>query len=281
MFLCNSCSTCNRQQTLEGIVVDIDLSDLSSDSLYLSMGQKVLFALPTPIEVSMLIKNWGIPKPSLLNDPANASSYLTKKKKALNFGIYITDMTTAGFYEQTQTVLRYKQALIQLIDGLGLQSVVSPKTLQQIEDNINNKNELLNIISNIYASCTENISGEDRDFYVLAMLTGGWVEGMYIATNMIDENQASNEEKMKKIVSDNKLTFDLLWGALGQMDVIPEDAVYLMLDMSYIAHLFGHQTLIKVPQKTDPNNSIDNITPKYFAELKNNINLLRNNFTRK
>jgi len=254
------------------------MADLSMESLYINMGAKVLYALPTPIEASMLIKNWGLPKPELLNDPANASGYSTKKKQAVNFGVYITDMTTAGLYEQMQTVLQYKQAIMQLIDGLGLQSVANPKVMQQIEDNINDKEKLLEIILNIYASCTEFLSEDDRDFYALAMLSGGWVEGMYIATSAIDANQASNIDKMKQLVADNKLTFDLLWQALGEMDVIPEEAVSLMLDMSYVAHLLGHQTLLTVPQNAE---KMNNITPRYFAELKEHIRILRRHFTEK
>ena len=282
MVLLHSCSMCSRPKTIESIVVDIDMTDLVMDSIYIQMGHKVLFALPTPIEASMLIKNWGVPYPELLNDPANASAYLTKKKQALNLGVYITDMTTAGLYEQTQTVLRYRQAFMTLIEALGLQSVATQNIMQQLEDNINDKNQLLEIISNLYASASEFLSDDDRDFYALAMLTGGWVEGMFIAVNMVDDSQPGNEEKMKQIITDNKLTFDLLWQALGELDVIPDDAIYLMLDMSYIAHLFGHQTLISqsAPPR-DPNNNINNITPKFFAEVKEHIRILRQTFVRR
>ena len=282
IFICHSCSTCSRPQKIENLTVNIDMADLSIDSLYINMGKRVLFALPTPIEASMLIKNWGIPYPELLNDPAFASGYTTRKQQALNFGVYLTDMTTAGLYEQSQTVLRYKQAIMQLIEGLGLQSVASPAVLQKIEDNINNRQELLEIISEIYASCTEFLSEDDRDFYALAMLAGGWVEGMFIATSTLDENQVANRDKMKSLVFDNKLTFDLLWQALGDLNVIPEDAFHVMIDMSYIAHLFGHQTLIS--KSFTPKvaiNDANDVTVEFYAELKTYIHQLRQSFVKK
>jgi len=267
---------------MENIAVNLDMADLSMDSLYIDIGKNVLFAMPTPIEASMLIKNWGVPKPELLNDPANASGYTTKKKQALNLGIYITDLTTAGLYQQTQTVLRYKKAVMQLVEGLGLQSAASPKVMQQLEDNINNRKKLMEIISNIYASCTEFLSEDDRNFYALAMLSGGWVEGMYIATSMIDEKKASSLDKMQQLIVENKLTFDLLWQALGELDVIPEDAFHVMIDLSYIAHLFGHKTLVSTSAPSqNASNSIDNITLEYFAELKSYIHQLRQQFVKK
>ena len=276
----NSCNTCNRPQTLESIVIDIDLSELADESIYLSMSNQVLYALPTPIEASMLVKNWGVPHTELLNDPAHASAYLTKKKQALNLGVYITDLTTAGIYEQTQTVLRYKQAIMQLIEGLGLQSAADADKIKELEDNLNNKSELLRIVSDIYASCTEFLSEDDRDFYALAMLSGGWVEGMHLATGMIDENDAASLENMKNVVTENKLTFDLLWEALGNLDVIPDEALYLMLDMSYLAHIYGHSTLLSVSAGNEARGSIDNVTPEFFADFKSHIAQLRNQFTK-
>ena len=276
----HSCNTCSRPQKLDNIIIDIDLSEFNEESIYLDLGNRVLYALPTPIEASMLIKNWGVPYTSLLNDPANASSYLTKSKQTVNLGIYITDMTTAGIYEQSQTVLRYRQAIMQLIEALGLKSVADQNKMQEIEDNINNKNELLRLISDIYAACTEFLSEDERGFYVLAMLSGGWVEGMYIATSLLDENEAANADKMKNIVADNRLTFDLLWGALGSLDEIPEDALYLMTNMSYLAHLFGHQTLLSLPPRDEQAGNVENVTPQFFTELKEHITLLRNQFVR-
>ena len=273
LFLCPSCGT--KPKTVEKIDIDLVELDLDVNSIFRNIGSETLYAMPTPIEASMLIKNWGIPQPELLNEPANASKYLTKKKMAVNFGVYMTDLSLAGIYGQTQTVLRYKQAMQQLVEGLGLQSAVDRKLAQQIEDNINNKNELMKIISDIYASSTKFLSEDNRDFYALAILSGGWVEGMYIATNMIDETQSANVSKMKQVIEENKQTFDLLWQALGELDIIPEDAVYLMLDMSYVAHLFGHQTLLSVPQST----SIQN-TQRFFTELKEHIQVLRHQFTK-
>ena len=278
MFL-SSCSTCSRTEKIENITVDLDLANLSEDLLYIDMSSKVIFALPTPIEASMLVKKWGVPYPELLNNPANASKYLTKKKMALNFGVYITDIICSGLYDRTQTMMNYKEAMQHLVEGLGLHSVVDQNIMEKLEANINNKNELLQIISDVYSSCTGFLSEDDRDFYALAMLSGGWVEGMYIATNMIDENNVTDVDVMKSVVVDNKQTFDLLWVALSQMDVIPEEAVYLMIDMSYVAHLFGHQTLLSVPQNTETLHD-ENITPQFFAELKNHIRLLRQQFTK-
>jgi len=264
MILSQSCSTCSRHQTIENMIVDLNWADFSADSAYVNMGREVLYALPNPIKVSMLIKKWGVGfQPSLLHDPAKASSYLTKKNRAVNFGIYITDLTTAGLYEQTQTVLKYKQALLQLVEGLGLEAAVDQKMMKQLEDNINNRNEVLRIISETYASCTEFLQEEDLHLYALAMLSGGWIEGMYIAASTIDQK---SDDLLKQLIVDNKPTFDLLWQALSDLENVPEDAVTLLSQMSDLATLMNVAT--------------NNATPEMTVKVKNQILLLRSNFVK-
>jgi hypothetical protein len=289
LLVCHSCSTCSRQQTVEEIT--IDLADLAIDSSYVNMAQKVLYALPTPIEMSMLIKSSGITyQPALLNDPANASKYLTTQKMAFNFGIYITDLTYAGLFEQSQTVLLYKQAIQQLTEGLGLQSAIDPNTMQLLEANINDKDAVMRIISDTYASCTASLNEDNRYFLTLYMLTGGWVEGMYIATCMIDEKLVSNENRMKQLVINQKLTFDMMWRAMSDLKDIPEVSG-MISELSGLAQLFDKVNVSQTPNSVTPANdgkssnitssNIHNVTPELFAQIKDQIQALRHNFTKK
>jgi len=266
MMMYPSCNTCSRQQTVEDIT--IDLADLAIDTSYVNIARKVFYALPTPIELAMLIKNLGIVyQPALLNDPANASKYMTNLKMALNFGAYITDLTYAGLFEQSQTVLRYKLAIKKLTDGLGLQSAVDISTMQQLEANINDKDAVLRIVSDTYALCTASLNENDRNSLTLAMFIGGWLEGMYIATNLLDEKLPSTADQIRQLVIDQKLTFDMIWHVMSDMKEIPEMAG-MITDLSELAQLLG---------KID----VDNVRPEAYSEIKNQIKSLRQNITNK
>ena len=264
MLMCPSCSTCSRQQTVDDIT--IDLADLAIDSSYVNIARKVFYALPTPIELAILIKNLGIDfQPALLNNPSNASKYLTNQKMALNFGAYTTDLTYAGLFEQSQTILRYKVAILRLTEGLGLHTAVDFSTIQEIEAKINDKNAVLRVISDTYASCTAALNENDRYFLTLAMFIGGWVEGMYIATSLTDEKLPSNENRMKQLIIDQKLTFKMIWQVMSDLKTIPEVTV-MMNDLSEIAQLLdGVDT--------------DNISTDVYAKIKNQVQSLRQNIT--
>ena len=278
MMMFHSCSRCSRQQAMEGII--IDLTDLAIDSSYINMARKVFYALPTPIEMSMLIKNQGIDfQQNLMNDPASASKYLTNRKMALNFGVYVTDLAYAGLFEQAQTVLQYKRAIQLLAEGLGLQSAIDPKTLQTLEENINDKDEVLRIISDIYASCTATLNETDRYFLTITMLIGGWVEGMYISTMTIDENLFLHESRMRQLIVDQILTFDMIWKVMSEMQNIPDIAA-LMNDFSELAQLYdninNNQTPNNVTVDSDGVTNIsslnfNSVSPETFAKIKSQI----------
>lgn len=286
MLICHSCSTCSRQQTVENIT--IDLADLAIDTTYVNMARKAYYALPTPIEMSIMIKNSGIVwQPALLNDPANAAKYLTHRKMALNFGVYFTDMTYAGLLGQSQTVLRYKRAIQQLTEGLGLQSAVDLNTLQLLEANINDRDAVLRIIADTYASCMELLNESDRYSLTLAILTGGWVEGMYIVTSMINEIMPSDESKMKQMIVDQKLTFDMMWQVMSDLKNIP-DVAALMNDLSQLAQLYDLIGVDHTPNLVEVvddgqyshivSDNKDDVTPATFAKIKEQIQILRQNF---
>ena len=266
VLMCHSCTTCSRQQAVKDIT--IDLADLAIDTTYVNMARKVFYALPTPIELAVMIRNMGITyQPALLNDPSSVSNYLTYQKMALNFGTYITDITYAGLLEQSQTILRYRPAIRQLTEGLGLQAAVNFSNIQDLEENINDKDAVLRIISDIYASCTASLNEDDRYFLTLAMFIGGWVEGMYLAHSLIDMLSPDAENRMKQLFVDQKLTFEMIWQVMNELKD-KSDITAMMNDLSELARLLD---------KTE----VDNLTPEVNTKIKEQIFFLRQNMTNK
>ena len=287
VLMCQSCATCSRQRTLEDMTVD--LADLVQDSTYVFMAKKVFYALPSPVELSMLIKKSGVPwQLSLLNDPVAAAKYLTNKKMALNFGIYLTDLSYAGLFEQSQTVLRYKFAIKQLIEGLGLQSAVDYSSMQLLEEHINDKDAVLRILTDMYASCMMSLDEGERYALTFSIMTGGWVEAMFIATSVINETLPSNEGKMRQLVVDQRLTFDIMWQAMSDLKHIP-DVAELMIQLSPLARLYdivgADITPNIVELAADGQSShiisanIADVTPEKFAKIREQIQNLRQIFT--
>lgn len=284
-MFCNSCSTCSRQQD-----ITVDMDDFGKDSTYVDLAQKVFYSLPTPIEMSILIRNLGIDyQASLLNDPLNSSKYVTHHKMAINFGIYVTDLVYAGLFDQTQTMLRYKLAIQKMVDGLGMSGAVDNTMLKSLETNINNKEEMLRILAETYSSCSAYLNDEDRRFLTVATLAGGWIEGMYIASSLTNENLITSENQIEQLIIDQKLTFDMLWQVMSDLSDNP-DIADLMSEMTGLVRAFDEiridQSQSKVSfdaeSKTDVIESValSNASPEAFKDIKEQIQTIRHNFVK-
>ena len=289
VFMLNSCESCNRNQNNSNQKsITVDLSDLAIDSTFAVLAEKVFYSIPTPIAMSMLIKDLGIAwNVDLLHNPTNASKYLDNRKMALNFGVYLTDFTYAGLYEQTSVALRYKSAIQQLIEGLGLQSAIDVNTLRLLEENINDKGQLLRIISDTYASCSDFLNESDRQWLAFSILAGGWVESMYIATNSLDINLLQNEKKINQLIINQISSFEEIWQAMSKMKEIPE-INNLMKEMSELAQLFDTIGVFHTDNQviTSSDSNISEISSTNiillraddYERIKNRIQILRSNF---
>ncbi|MBN2756621.1 MAG: hypothetical protein JXR51_05530 [Bacteroidales bacterium] len=147
-----------------------------------------LFSVPSPFQVSVLVKNNKIPyNKKLLNPISNQTNYSTNFKQALNLGVYGADLSYLNIYEQLPDAAAYFAVVKVLSKELGIISTLDQKTIKRIEDNNNNKDSLLLILSNIYRDADAYLFNNDRNEIGLLILSGGWIESLYVMTKILDK----------------------------------------------------------------------------------------------
>jgi hypothetical protein len=113
-LLNNACKSGKKSQ--EG--KDVGIEDfLTEEDIFddIDKAKKIFYSLPSPLETAMLLKSAGVAyNEGVLNDLENVEKYSTKKSKALNLGIYTTDLSFACLFDQAQTSLKYMDATKQL-----------------------------------------------------------------------------------------------------------------------------------------------------------------------
>jgi len=167
-----------------------------------------LFSVPSPFQVAILVKDNKIPfNKSLLNPERNQINYTTSFKQALNLGIYGADLSYLNIYEQLPDVASYFAVVKVLSNELGITSTVDEKTLRRIEENSSNKDSLLTILSSMYRDADAFLFNNDRNEIGLLILSGGWIESLYIMTQTL--NKYKNQEIINRI-GDQKYPLDNL-----------------------------------------------------------------------
>jgi len=195
---------CNNDNKKQDETEQID-STIRENSTLVKVNNR-LFSVPSPFQVAILIKNNKIPfNKQLLNSEKNQINYTTSYKQALNLGVYGADLSYLNIYEQLLDVASYFAVIKVLSKELGISSTVDEKTLNKIEANSSNKDSLLTILSTIYRDADAFLFNNDRNEIGLLILSGGWIESLYIMTQTL--NNYNNQEIINRI-GDQKYPLD-------------------------------------------------------------------------
>jgi hypothetical protein len=162
-------------------------------------AENVFVYVPSPIETASLLKTAGAKyDKDLLNSPQNISRYSTTASQALNLGIYGTDLAFAGIFDQHGETMVYMDCTARLADALHISSAFSPERRTRLENNMNNRDSVLSIITDSYWDC-DALLHENRQQHASAlMIAGGWIEGLYLACKVAEET--NNNEIRVRIV---------------------------------------------------------------------------------
>jgi hypothetical protein len=170
----------------------------------------ILHRIPSPLEISLLLKESGKKYDAqFLNSPDNLSRYNTNHKRALNLGIYGTDLGYTNIYEQSQDGIRYMSTIRTLANELNIGQFFEMETITQLVSNSNNLDSLLLITTQNFNSINEHLQSENRSHLSVLFLTGGWLEALHItcAVAKLNPNNTQLQETIgaQKIILDNIL----------------------------------------------------------------------------
>lgn len=161
------------------------------------------YPIPTAFEVVKLLNSAGASYILSLSNPIeNVDKYIPAKSKALNLGIYGADLSYASTYQMKQETMNYLKVSKKLIDELQITSAFNVEFAQRVEKNIDNKDSLIRIISDSFYDTYEFLVNNGKDNTSLFVMTGSWVEGLYISTQIAVISK--NSEDIIKIVANQK-----------------------------------------------------------------------------
>ena len=281
-------SGCNRGPKSEGSGEFEASGGLDAETqAQLNTAKRIFYSLPSPLETAMLIKNAGAQyDEGLMNLTANTSRYITAKSKALNLGIYSTDLSYASLFDQTQATMNYIEAAKKMADGLNILNAINEETIQRLEEHINNRDVIIDIISETLMNSSSFLKENGLEATASVVLVGGWVEGLYIATNLVNERSLKDNKLVERIV-DQKLSLDIMVNLLEES---PDDAdaMAVLEDVKSLKSIFdkitikqGNVTAVEDPATnvtTLKSESSINITPDVFKELRSKVIEIRTSY---
>ena len=252
----------------------------------IKQAEKIFYTLPSPLESAMLIKSAGaLFNDNLLNPIENTKNYNTNRSMALNLGIYTCDLSFASLYDQTQLIINYMNAAKKMADGLGILDAIEQDDIDRLEENIHNTEVIMDIVSQTYLNSNSYLEDNGQPAVAALVLTGGWLEGLYISTQLVDIKDFNGNKLVGRII-DQKLSVDIL------IDLLETSKGHPAID-ELTAQVIRVKTIFdKITLKTSPvrpeYDQVTNVTvlksevqadltPEVFKELSAMVAEIRSN----
>jgi hypothetical protein len=213
----SSCKGTKKSAEQDQIVSD----SLNKTLLATEVGE-VLYPLPTPFEMTKMLNDIGATYSTKnLNSTSSVEKYFKESQKAINLGIYGADLAYVSTYQQQQDIQVYLNAIKKLADQLGITYDYSKLLSDEYKEKFNNKDSLTNIVTNTIYDTYYYLDQKSNPDLAVTMVTGMWVELMYIGTNISQDSY--NYTGLVNIISKQKASYgkvmELLSGRNANADI--------------------------------------------------------------
>ena len=206
-----------------------------------------LYQMPTPNELFGLVRKMaGEGHKRMLNPASNADRYVTRKARAVNFGVYATDLVYASSFKLNVEVARYYLTSKKLADKMGLASAFTDGDFIRLESNLT-RGDSLEVISNqAYQRAYEKLQEEQMGPVLAMVLAGGWLESMHLVVRQVEAFGKS--DALMARVAEQKVTLEHLIGLMEDHKADPELAS-IYAEMKELRDIYDQLNVTRAPHQ--------------------------------
>lgn len=198
--------------------------------------EEIVQNVSSPIEMAALIREIGAPfSTRYLAETNHVDHFNTNHAMAYNLGVYGADLGYLNIYEKTTQVVDYLTAINRLADGIRVGQFFDFPTLKRLATNSQNIDSLMYISVHSFNEMDSYLRETGRSKLSALIITGIWVEGMYLATQVARTNP---ESLLKERIGEQKINLNNLLLILENYSKDPMVAE-LIADLEKIKEIFN------------------------------------------
>jgi hypothetical protein len=149
----------------------------------------IFYNMYLPTEMSRLFERVGANyTPKILNSADNFSRYDENSKIALNIGLYGVDMSYCRIFAQNASTAKYLSTIQILYEKIGIPEYYCNDLVKGLEKYYSDKDSLAKFASEIFDRADRYLRENDNDSYAALIITGGWIEALYLACKIAESN---------------------------------------------------------------------------------------------
>ena len=173
------------------------------DKVNLEIGQTI-FSIPSPVQMAMDLENSNKPYNSdILHNAQKHDSYSTEFSRAMNMGVYGTDLAYCCVYGMNSDAISYVASMRQMAKSLNAEYAIDEDLMNRFNSNIDNKDSLLTLSTLAYEQVDAYLKDNDNHDIASLVLAGGWIESMYLFSKGFE---LDNSESRQLQLAQHKFT---------------------------------------------------------------------------
>ena len=280
---CGSEKKSDEQNFMEGL----DSAKAEGPTISEEVIGSILEQIPSPLEISVLLKESDKKyNAAYLNSPDNISKYNSNYEKALNLGIYGTDLGYTNIYEQNQDGLKYIASIKTLADGLSIGQFFDVETIGRLASNSKNLDSLLLITTQNFNTINHYLQTQNRANLSVLLLTGGWLEALHITCKVAELNPTNRQ--LQETIGEQKIILENILLLLSFYKDYDQNMASLLTDMEELKKTYDKVNITYTYKEStfeivdgvmvikDNSSSTIDITPDDVANIRTTVDNIRN-----
>jgi hypothetical protein len=173
--------------------------------------EETYYGLLTPVEICVIFNRLAVPySNATLNPTSNRDLYLSSSKASINTGVYGVDFGYLKMFGIGQEVIDYMVTIREMSNKLGIPDNMLTDPIRRVQNDIADPDTITSLMKTAYTRIEDHLRQSGRESTAGLMVMGGWVEAMFIATQLVYNPEKPDPEVVQKIAEQKYTLTSLL-----------------------------------------------------------------------
>ncbi|MGQ9621104.1 MAG: hypothetical protein ACUVTX_09015, partial [Bacteroidales bacterium] len=245
--------------------------------------KEIFYGLLTPTEITTIFSRLGVPHDnSILNPVTNSDLYTSNAKAAINLGIYGVDFGYVKIFGIGQQMIDYILTVKEISNKLRIPEKYLIEPIRKLKSGMSDPDSVMALVNKSYSDIENHLRKDGRESTAGLMLMGGWIEALYITSQLLYNPENPDKEVVEKIAQ-QKYTLTSLIGFMRNYYDDPV-VVFYTKKLIYLRRFYDTFNIYfkKGDLEIDTNRKVllssgsdINITIETLSKIKDYVNKLR------
>jgi hypothetical protein len=213
IFILLSAFSCKQGPKVKDTFVPV-FSTYKSDSTGTKSSiekYEIFYGILTPVEICVIFNRLKVPfNTATLNPTSNRDLYLSSSKAAINTGIYGVDFGYLKMFGIGKEMIDDMMTIRDMSNKLGIPDSFLTDPIKRVQNDMSEPDTIIALMHKAFKKMEDHLRNDGRESTAGLMVMGGWVEAMFLATQLVYNSENPDPEVVQKIAEQKYTLTSLL-----------------------------------------------------------------------